>query len=262
MGALKAIAAALTLVASILSFGVGAFEGEGARSSDRWRPLASEAADRFGLPVEWVLRVIDAESAGRTTLGGEPITSHAGAMGLMQIMPATWASLRAQYRLGPDPHDPRDNIVAGTAYLRAMYDLFGYPGLFGAYNAGPGRYGDYVARGRPLPRETRDYMAKIVGGEMLARSARAARSAGQISVPAGRGGVAGTAADPIFLSRKSAPHNNPLSVESKTAAAVRTAERDGQRALVTDRRAGPDTDQARTADSIFALRRRGREGNE
>lgn len=176
MGALRAFAAALAFIAAVLSF-----TAQG-RESERWRGLASEAADRFGLPVEWVMRVIEAESAGRTTLGGRPITSHAGAMGLMQIMPATWASLRAQYGLGPDPHDPRDNIVAGTAYLRAMYDRFGYPGLFGAYNAGPGRYGEFVADGRPLPLETHAYMAKIAGvGAAGARARRAVRGPAMVA---------------------------------------------------------------------------------
>jgi soluble lytic murein transglycosylase-like protein len=166
VGALRAFGAALALAATILA---GAAQADAAQAGasetspgvERWRSIAREAADRFGLPVEWVMRVIAAESGGRTRLGGELITSHAGAMGLMQIMPATWAALRAQYRLGADPHYPRDNIVAGTAYLRAMYDRFGYPGLFGAYNAGPGRYADFVERGRPLPPETRDYMARI-----------------------------------------------------------------------------------------------------
>lgn len=157
MGALKAFGAALALLA------LGTPGGADAREIETWRPLASAAAARFGLPEAWVLAVIEAESGGRTEIGGRPTTSHAGAMGLMQIMPRTWASLRAAYRLGGNPHDPADNIVAGTAYLRAMYDRFGYPGLFAAYNAGPGRYGDYVSRGRPLPRETRDYVAKILG---------------------------------------------------------------------------------------------------
>ncbi|KFG88618.1 Lytic transglycosylase catalytic [Sphingobium herbicidovorans NBRC 16415] len=164
MGALRRRAA---LLAVLLSFAAGpCFAREGAP----WRDHVTAAAARFGLPEEWVLRVIAAESGGRTELGGRPITSHAGAMGLMQVMPATWASLRARYRLGPDPHDPRDNIVAGTAYLRDMYDRFGYPGLFAAYNAGPGRYGEHLARGRPLPRETRDYVAKITGQAALPRA--------------------------------------------------------------------------------------------
>lgn len=166
-GAAKAVLAALAFIASIISFSAQG-QVRDVRGTAPWRELADEAAERFGLPVEWVLRVIEAESGGRTMLGGRPITSRAGAMGLMQIMPATWASLRSQYALGSDPHDPRDNIIAGTAYLRAMYDHFGYPGLFAAYNAGPGRYGEYLSRGRPLPRETRDYVAKIAGGHSVA----------------------------------------------------------------------------------------------
>jgi hypothetical protein len=96
-------------------------------------------------------------------LGGRPITSRAGAMGLMQIMPGTWAELRARLGLGADPHDPRDNILAGAFYLKLMYDRFGYPGLFGAYNAGPARYAAWLADRRPLPAETRAYLAQLGG---------------------------------------------------------------------------------------------------
>ena len=106
----------------------------------------------------WIRRVIRAESAGRTMLGGRPIVSSAGAMGLMQLMPATWAHMRALLGLGTNPHDPRDNILAGTAYLRMMYDRFGYPGLFAAYNAGPGRYARHLATGSRLPGETIAYV--------------------------------------------------------------------------------------------------------
>lgn len=134
-----------------------------ARQLVDWRPFVSEAARRFALPEAWVMRVIRAESAGMTHMGGRPIRSRVGAMGLMQLMPATWAAMRRTHRLGADPDDPRDNILAGTAYLRMMYDRFGYPGLFGAYNAGPGRYGAHRATGRALPLETRLYMAKVTG---------------------------------------------------------------------------------------------------
>ena len=92
--------------------------------------------------------------------------SSAGAMGLMQVMPATWADLRARHRLGANPYDPRDNILAGAAYLREMHDRYGSPGFLAAYNAGPGRYEEYLA-GRPLPAETRAYVASlapIIGG--------------------------------------------------------------------------------------------------
>src|SRR3546814_14145373 len=82
-------------------------------------------------------------------------------MGLMQVMPGTYEDMRRAHDLGADPHDPRDNILAGTAYLRAMYDRYGYPNLFAAYNAGPGRYDDHLQKGRPLPAETRAYLAPL-----------------------------------------------------------------------------------------------------
>jgi len=129
----------------------------------RWHAEIAEASARFGVPVAWIERVMRAESGGQTMLGGRPITSHAGAMGLMQLMPATWAAMRAAHGLGRDPHDPHDNILAGTAYLRAMYDRFGYPGLFAAYNAGPGRYAAHLTSGRALPTETRAYLAQVSG---------------------------------------------------------------------------------------------------
>lgn len=129
----------------------------------RWRVEIGQASARFGVPSVWIERVMRAESGGRTMLGGRPITSSAGAMGLMQLMPATWEAMRVAHGLGDDPHDPRDNILAGTAYLRAMYDRFGYPGLFAAYNAGPGRYAAHLRAGRALPGETRAYLAVVAG---------------------------------------------------------------------------------------------------
>src|SRR5690606_29476962 len=85
--------------------------------------------------------------------------------------PGTWAEMRARLGLGSDPHAPRDNILAGTLYLRLMYDRFGYPGLFGAYNAGPGRYAEHVRTGRTLPGETRAYLADLAGALASARPA-------------------------------------------------------------------------------------------
>lgn len=79
-------------------------------------------------------------------------------------MPGTWANMRARFALGTDPHDPRDKILAVTAYLRPMYDRFGYPGLFAAYNAGPVRYARHLTTGRPLPRETITYLVAVTGG--------------------------------------------------------------------------------------------------
>lgn len=168
MGALKDLVAAILLAASApaqaqvpgsSTAGVAGRPDEG--PIGRWSPHIREASDRFAIPEDWIRRVIRAESGGRTRLGGRPTTSRAGAMGLMQLMPGTWAAMRSSYALGSDPHDPRDNILAGTAYLRAMYDRFGYPGLFAAYNAGPGRYSEYLSGRRPLPAETVAYLASL-----------------------------------------------------------------------------------------------------
>jgi cell division septation protein DedD len=101
------------------------------------------------------------ESGGSEYLNGRPITSSAGAMGLMQVMPGTYDELRARYSLGDDPFEPHDNIMAGVAYMREMYDIYGSPGFLAAYNAGPARLDDYLANNRPLPDETRRYVAMI-----------------------------------------------------------------------------------------------------
>src|SRR5258708_29108280 len=93
--------------------------------------------------------------------GKQRARSSKGAMGLMQIMPDTWADLRARYGLGADPYEPRDNILAGTAYLREMHDRYGSPGFLAAYNAGPTRYEEYLSTGRELPAETQLYVAAL-----------------------------------------------------------------------------------------------------
>lgn len=129
--------------------------------SDPYGAYIADAAQRFGVPEAWIRAVMRVESAGDVRA-----ISSAGAMGLMQIMPGTWAELRVRHRLGGNPYDPRDNILGGAAYLREMHDRYGSPGFLAAYNAGPGRYEEYLA-GRPLPAETRAYvaaLAPIVGG--------------------------------------------------------------------------------------------------
>lgn len=128
---------------------------------ERWRAHIAEASARFGLPVDWIRRVMRVESGGRTLLAGRPIVSPAGAMGLMQLMPGTWRAMRAKFGLGSNPHDPHDNILAGAAYLRLMYDRFGYPGMFAAYNAGPERYARFRAGGAVLPSETVAYLTAV-----------------------------------------------------------------------------------------------------
>ena len=131
----------------------------------------AEASQRFAIPEEWIYAVMRVESGGR--IGA---VSSAGAMGLMQLMPGTWARQRARFSLGDDPFDPRDNVFAGTSYLREMYDRYGAQGFLAAYNAGPGRYEDYAQRGRPLPAETVSYVTRIAprlqsSGTVIATSA-------------------------------------------------------------------------------------------
>jgi len=128
---------------------------------DPYAAFVTEAAQRFGIPEAWIRAVMRVESRGDVRA-----VSPKGAMGLMQIMPDTWATLRVRHGLGANPYDPRDNILAGAAYLRDMHDRYGSPGFLAAYNAGPGRYEEYLA-GRPLPAETRAYvaaLAPIIGG--------------------------------------------------------------------------------------------------
>lgn len=157
MVALRTIAAAATLLIA-----ASPDAQPGSEPAPRWQPIVAEASRRFGVPEAWIAAVMLAESGGHATRGGRPIISSAGAMGLMQVMPATYIEMRRRFGLGADPYDPHDNILAGAAYLKLMYQRFGYPGLFAAYNAGPARYAEYLAGGRPLPAETRAYLATLV----------------------------------------------------------------------------------------------------
>ncbi|MBO9460703.1 lytic transglycosylase domain-containing protein [Labrenzia sp. R5_0] len=147
------------LLAGAVIPGVALAETASSRTTQSSNPHAAyiaEAAQRFGIPAHWVAAVMRVESAGDAHA-----VSAKGAMGLMQIMPGTWGELRARYELGRNPFDPRDNILAGAAYLRELHDRFGSPGFLAAYNAGPTRYAEHLATGRPLPRETRAYVALL-----------------------------------------------------------------------------------------------------
>ena len=139
-------------------------------TSDSIAAAVAEASRRFGVPAPWILAVMRVES------GGDPrAVSRAGAMGLMQVMPATYAELRGDLHLGPDPFAIRDNVLAGVAYLRRMFDRYGSPGFLAAYNAGPGRWEAHLAGVRPLPVETIRYverLAAIDGGTSIGTTVR------------------------------------------------------------------------------------------
>lgn len=146
---------------------------------DPWGPYITEASARFDVPERWIREVMRQESGGRLyNRNGDLITSNAGAMGLMQVMPGTYDELRGRYPdLTDDPFDPHNNVMAGTAYIREMYDIYGSPGFLAAYNAGPGRLDDHLTRNRALPEETRRYVAAI--GPRIADSQPSKSSPGE-----------------------------------------------------------------------------------
>jgi hypothetical protein len=152
----------------------------GVVTTDRIAAFVEEASHRFAIPSSWIRAVMQAESGGNARA-----LSAQGAMGLMQIMPETWAELRLRYGLGTDPFDPHDNITAGAAYLREMHDRYGEPGFLAAYNAGPDRYKEHVTTGRPLPAETVSYMAVV---------------ASLIDISIGNGAIADPSAAPSWTS--------------------------------------------------------------
>jgi hypothetical protein len=127
-----------------------------APKSDPYADFITEAAQRFEIPEIWIRAVMRAESDGDSRA-----LSPKGAIGLMQLMPATWDEIRAKHLLGTNPYDPHDNIIAGAAYIRQLYDRYGSPGFLAAYNAGPKRYDEHLAKGTPLPAETRNYVSVL-----------------------------------------------------------------------------------------------------
>jgi soluble lytic murein transglycosylase-like protein len=127
----------------------------------RWQGFIHEAATRSHMDRAWIDAVIRVESAGCETLEGKPTTSKAGAMGLMQLMPATWAAMRQRLSLGSDPYDPHDNILAGAEWLEELHERYGSIGFLAAYHAGPERYEDFLAGRQLLPDETINYIERI-----------------------------------------------------------------------------------------------------
>ena len=153
-------------------------------AGDPHAAFVTEASQRFGIPEHWIVAVKRAESAGDVRA-----ISSAGALGLMQVMPDTWAALRVRYGLGRDPYDPRDNIFAGAAYLREMFHRYRtIPAMLGAYNAGPGRYDEYVQTGRALPR--RNAGLHRAAGSAARRTIAGERAIGCAATAAGLAGSA------------------------------------------------------------------------
>lgn len=150
------IAVAAPVGSSAAPVGLGAAPRADVRSA--CASHAAEAALRSRLSETVILRVMHVESRGRANA-----ISPKGAMGCMQIMPATWRYLTERHGLGADPWDPRFNMIGGALYLAEMARRFGFPGAYAAYNAGPERYARHVRGAASLPAETRAYMASLSG---------------------------------------------------------------------------------------------------
>ena len=174
-----------------------------------------------GLPAIWLRDLMRAES------NGNPLAvSPKGAIGLMQLMPATYAMLHVPLGLGADPFAPRDNILVGAMYLRLLVDRYGWPGALAAYNAGPARLHAFLTHGRALPAETIAYVWRFApehagsfGGSVTVRSptpSKAALNARPNAPPA-------SSPETMFVAVASTPSTAPTSAEEAVANRRETA---------------------------------------
>jgi len=121
------------------------------RYNGPYRAMAVAAAQKHNIPADLFLRLVHQESGWNSRA-----VSHAGAIGLAQLMPGTAADLNV------DPTNPAQNLEGGARYLRQQYEAFGTWRLaLAAYNAGPGAVQKHG--GIPPFRETRDYVRIIAG---------------------------------------------------------------------------------------------------
>ncbi|MBU5485358.1 lytic transglycosylase domain-containing protein [Clostridium sp. MSJ-11] len=128
------------------------------KSNDNIEEIVEKASKKFSIDKDLIMAVIKQESDFNPT-----VTSTAGAMGLMQLMPDT-----AKYLGVSDPYDIEQNINGGTKYLRELLDVYGDRKelALAAYNAGPGtlqnRGVKEASQIERLPYETRDYVNKVM----------------------------------------------------------------------------------------------------
>lgn len=116
-----------------------------------YKPMAEAAARRHGVPVDLFNRLVQQESNWNPKA-----KSHAGAIGLAQLMPFTARTL------GVDPHDPKENLEGGARYLKQQYTKFrSWRLALAAYNAGPAAVEKY--NGVPPYKETTNYVKVILG---------------------------------------------------------------------------------------------------
>lgn len=119
-------------------------------SKNEYVQIACKAAKKYGVDERLVLAVIEQESKFKNNL-----TSHAGAQGLMQLMPATARSLGVT-----NPMDPEQNIDGGVRLLKKLLDKYNgnVKNALAAYNWGPGNVDKYLAGKKNMPNETKNYI--------------------------------------------------------------------------------------------------------
>lgn len=218
-------------------------------ASDPWGPYIEEASARFDVPEVWIRAIMMRESGGREfDRNGNFTTSTPGAMGLMQLMPPTYDDMRNQIGLGDDPYDPHDSILAGTAYIRQMYEIYGSPGFLAAYNDGPGNLDAYLRRGRPLPRETRQYVAVV--GRQIAGTSPNNRSQADILVAQHDP----NAASPVMMAQNTAESNAVRSAWRQRSAPASRQIDDEEPVQVAEASAPVATSEASSVSAAWASR--------
>ena len=117
--------------------------------------IIAKASQRYGVDAGLISAIIKQES----NFNPHAVSS-AGAQGLMQLMPATARGLGVS-----DPFDPEQNVMAGTRFLKDMLRRYGgnVDDALAAYNWGPGNVDRHGSSSSVLPRETREYLAKVKG---------------------------------------------------------------------------------------------------
>jgi soluble lytic murein transglycosylase-like protein len=126
------------------------------QAADHLDGFIAEASERFGIPTAWIRAIV------RVEIGQNVRASpRKGGVGLSQLSPEKWTALRHRYALGDNPLDPRDNILAGTAHLREMYDRYGSKDFLAAYIIGPTRYDEQLKSGAPLPQDAQTVVAEL-----------------------------------------------------------------------------------------------------
>jgi hypothetical protein len=144
-------------------------------ADDICRAIETDAAENQ-LPVEFFARVIWQESRFNAQA-----VSRKGAEGIAQFMPAT-----ADYRGLVDPFNPIEALQNSASYLHDLQQKFGNLGLAAAaYNAGPGRVSAFLANKRPLPSETRNYVAIITGWTVDDWASAAPPKTAETTIPQG-----------------------------------------------------------------------------